>query len=328
MNAGDMTILIFAGAFLAVLCIVAALSGGVGGRRRKRIDRVRDRALLHAARQGDDHALSLMRGGDDGGSALEKLLAGLLPRRAALRLRLARAGLAVSAGRYAAITVASVLFWLGAFKLAFGFGWPLAVLAAVAIGVTGPHMAVNYLIARRIKRFNQLFPEAIDLMVRGLKSGLPISETIVNVGDEMPDPVGVEFRAIADAVRLGATLDDALWDAARRLDLPEFKFFTISLSVQRETGGNLGETLGNLADILRKRLTMRLKVKAMSSEARASAYIIGSLPFIMFLILYVMNPDYVMRLFTDPRGLMMTGIGLFMMLLGSGVMYKMVKFEI
>lgn len=165
-------------------------------------------------------------------------------------------------------------------------------------------------------------------MVRGLKSGLPISETIINVGEEMPDPVGIEFRNIADAVRLGTTMDDALWDVAKRLDLPEFRFFTISLAVQRETGGNLGETLANLGDILRKRLTMRAKVKAMSSEARASAYIIGSLPFIMFGILMLMNPEYVMLLVTDPRGIMMTGVGFVMLGMGVGVMCKLVRFDI
>jgi tight adherence protein B len=215
-----------------------------------------------------------------------------------------------------------------AFKFLFGFSLALSLLAGLAIGVMGPHMTLGMMISRRLTRFNQLFPEAIDLMVRGLKSGLPISETINNVGAEMSEPVGSEFRAISDAVRFGSVLDDALWEAARRIGLPEFKFFAISLSVQRETGGNLGETLGNLSDILRKRLTMRLKVKAMSSEARASAYIIGSLPFIMFLILYFMNHDYVMRLFTDPRGLIMTGVGLFVMLIGVAVMFKMVRFEV
>jgi tight adherence protein B len=123
-------------------------------------------------------------------------------------------------------------------------------------------------------------------------------------------------------------LEEALWDTARRLDTPEFKFFVISLSVQRETGGNLAETLDNLGEILRRRLQMQLKIKAMSSEARASAYIIGSLPFVMFGILMIMSPAYIMVLFTDPRGMFIIGIGLTTMLLGVLVMAKMVKFEI
>lgn len=327
MNGGVITFIIFAGAFLAMLCGAVAISGGAGRLRNKRAAVIRNRAIALSGQSGEAEARSVARE-EDGGSSLERRLASLVPRRAALRRRLQRAGLAVTIGRYAVIGVATLVFGLLAFRFVFGFSWALAILLALFVGIMGPHLVVNILIGRRIARFNQQFPEAIDLMVRGLKSGLPITETIINVGEEMADPVGTEFRIIADEVRLGATLDEALWDAARRLELPEFKFFTISLSVQRETGGNLGETLGNLGEILRKRLAMRLKVKAMSSEARASAYIIGSLPFIMFLILYVMNSEYVMRLFSDPRGLMMTGVGLFMMMVGAGVMYKMVRFEV
>lgn len=144
----------------------------------------------------------------------------------------------------------------------------------------------------------------------------------------MEDPVGIEFRRITNSVKLGQTLEEALWDASRRLDTPDFKFFVISLSVQRETGGNLAETLHNLGDILRKRQQLKLKIKAMSSEARASAYIIGSLPFIMLGILMMINRKYVMVLFTDPRGLIFVGVGLLLIGLGALIMSKMVKFEI
>jgi tight adherence protein B len=144
----------------------------------------------------------------------------------------------------------------------------------------------------------------------------------------MEDPVGIEFQRITNSVKLGQTLEEALWDGSRRLDTPTFKFFIISLSVQRETGGNLAETLENLADVLRKRQQLQLKIKAMSSEARASAYIIGSLPFIMFSILFLMNRSYISTLFTDPRGIFVMGIGLAMIGLGAFVMSKLVKFEI
>ena len=142
----------------------------------------------------------------------------------------------------------------------------------------------------------------------------------------MTDPVGPEFRRISDAVRLGQNLEDALWEASKRLDTPEFKFFVISLSVQRETGGNLAETLAKLSDILRSRKQMKLK--AMSSEAKASAMILGSLPFLMFALIYIMSPDYEQILFTDMRGRIMLGVALGMMAMGCGVMHKMVKFEI
>ncbi|MCW5750509.1 MAG: type II secretion system F family protein, partial [Alphaproteobacteria bacterium] len=122
--------------------------------------------------------------------------------------------------------------------------------------------------------------------------------------------------------------EEMLWATARRIDSPDFKFFVISLSVQRETGGNLAEALQNLSDILRRRRQMRLKVRALSSEARASAYIIGSLPFVMFMLLMLVNAGYVTQLFTDPRGMILVGIGLFSMLIGVVVMFKMVRFEI
>src|SRR3546814_6834106 len=140
-------------------------------------------------------------------------------------------------------------------------------------------MAVGYLVNKRQDKFLAIFPEAIDLIVRGLKSGLPVTESINAVGREMDDPIGTEFRRIGDDIRFGKTMTEALWAATDRLSVAEFKFFVISLSVQQETGGNLAETLGNLSGILRSRQQMKLKVRAMSSEGRASAMIIGSLPF-------------------------------------------------
>jgi tight adherence protein B len=204
----------------------------------------------------------------------------------------------------------------------------LALLIGIAGGLGLPHWVVGQMTRRRLKRFIQLFPEAIDLMVRGIRSGLPISETMASIGQEMADPVGTEFRHITDTIKLGQSMDEAMWDVASRLETPEFKFFVISLSVQRETGGNLAETLENLSEVLRRRLQMQLKIKAMSSEAKASAYIIGSLPFIMFAILMIMNHDYIMTLFIDPRGMIVLGIGLAMILFGAMVMAKMVRFEI
>ena len=150
----------------------------------------------------------------------------------------------------------------------------------------------------------------------------------VSVGTEIGDPVGIEFRRVADSAALGVSLIDALWEAAKRIDTPEFRFFVVAITIQRETGGNLGETLENLAEILRKRLQMQLKVKALSSEARSSAMIIGALPFAMFGILMALNRDYAMKLITDPRGEMMLGAGLFLMFLGIVMMSKMVKFEV
>jgi tight adherence protein B len=124
------------------------------------------------------------------------------------------------------------------------------------------------------------------------------------------------------------SLTDALWTIAPNVDTPEFRFFIISLTIQQDTGGNLAETLENLGGIVRRRKQMKLKIKAFSSEAKASAYIIGSLPFVMFAILMMMNPGYASQLYTDPRGIIMIGAGLTSYAIGIGVMAKMVRFDI
>jgi tight adherence protein B len=165
-------------------------------------------------------------------------------------------------------------------------------------------------------------------MVRGLRSGLPITETLGVVAAEITGPVGVEFRMVSDKMKIGKTMEAALQDTADRLGTPEFQFFVITLAIQRETGGNLAETLSNLADVLRKRAQMKLKIRAMSSESKASAYIVGSLPFVVFGLVWMVNPGYMAGFFSDQR-LMVAGIGgMVWMGIGVFIMAKMVNFEI
>ena len=183
---------------------------------------------------------------------------------------------------------------------------PLGLL----VGVGLPHFVISKLIKRRVDKFTARFPDAIELMVRGLRSGLPISETIGIVADELPDPVGTEFRAVSDKMKIGRTMDAALQETADRLGTPEFQFFVISLAIQRETGGNLAETLSNLADVLRKRAQMKLKIRAMSSESKASAYIIGALPFIVFGLIWFINGNYMQNFFVDQRLMIAGGVGM------------------
>jgi tight adherence protein B len=203
-----------------------------------------------------------------------------------------------------------------------------AVLIGLVSGLWLPHMFIGFLVKRRQGRFSKLFPEAIGLLVRGLKAGLPVTETMIVVGREVADPVGEEFRRVCDQVRLGQSVEDAMWATARRLNLAEFNFLVITLSVQRETGGNLAETLENLDDILRKRQQMRLKVKAMSSEATASAGIIGALPFVISGLMFIVSRAYILTLFHNHLGLMMLAGAGGSLLVGVGVMAKMVSFDI
>jgi tight adherence protein B len=202
----------------------------------------------------------------------------------------------------------------------------LGIGAAVGAGI--PHLVVGRAISKRTNAFITKFPDALELLVRGLRSGLPVTETLGVVAQEVPGPVGLEFKGIVDRIKVGKTMEDALQDTGDRLGIAEFNFFTITLAIQRETGGNLAETLSNLANVLRQRAQMKLKIKAMSSESKASAYIVGSLPFIVFTLIFWVNPEYIGGFFVDDR-LIVAGLGgLTWMGIGVAIMAKMVSFEI
>lgn len=204
----------------------------------------------------------------------------------------------------------------------------LGLVAGVFVGAGLPHFIVSRAINKRLENFTARLPDALDLLVRGLRSGLPVTETLGVVASELPGPVGEEFKLVTDRIKVGRTMEEALQDTAERLNMPEFNFFCITLAIQRETGGNLAETLSNLSDVLRKRAQMKLKIKAMSSESKASAYIVGSLPFIVFALIYSINPTYVSKFFVDER-LIIAGLGgLTWLGIGSFIMAKMVSFEI
>lgn len=208
-------------------------------------------------------------------------------------------------------------------------GAPLLGLGVGALAGLGlPHMVVSRAINKRVGKFVTRFPDALELLVRGLRSGLPITETLGVVAQELPGPVGEEFKLVNDRIRVGRTMEEALQVTADRLGMAEFSFFCITLAIQRETGGNLAETLSNLAEVLRKRAQMKLKIAAMSSESKASAYIVGALPFIVFALIWSINPTYLGKFFIDER-LIIAGLGgLCWLGIGAFIMAKMVNFEI
>lgn len=259
---------------------------------------------------------------------MDRIVRRWLPNRDVLAHRLARTGRNITIGHYGIATLGLIVVMALALIISSELPPGTAILVALLGGVALPHMIIGRMGKKRVNRFITLFPEAIDLMVRALRSGLPISEAIVNASNEIADPVGAEFRTVEAGMRLGRELDTLLWDIAKRIDAPEYKFFIIALNVQRETGGNLAETLANLADMLRRRRTMRQKARAMASEARASTMILGSLPFLVTGVLLMTSPTYILLLFKDPRGLMLVAIALGMLLTGIGIMVKMAKFEI
>lgn len=240
---------------------------------------------------------------------------------------IAQAGLAISIRRYYVLSlilglVSTALYWASGLPR---IGVPLV---AVTMGLGAPKFILSFRRKRRVKRFVALFPDALDVIVRGIKSGLPVGECIAVIAREMPDPVGTEFRMLAEAQRLGMTLDEALRRSIERVPNPELRFFSIVLTIQQQTGGNLADTLGKLSEVLRNRKKMRDKIQAMSSEAKASASIIGSLPFFVTGILALVAPDYIGLLLSTSAGHTFMLIGFVIMGIGIFVMRQMINFDI
>ena len=310
---------------LMLVLVVAAFSGPSESKAQKRrLVALRDRhsVSLNAAMEAQLRRINVARS-----TRMDGWVNTILPNPALLTKRLAMTGKSWTIGRYG-LTCFLIAVFVGALILLKNGPVMLAILGGAFAGLGLPHMTVGRLIKKRVAAFTAKFPDAIELLVRGLRAGLPISETMSVVANEVPGPVGEEFRAVSDKMKIGRSMDVALQESADRLGTPEFQFFCITLAIQRETGGNLAETLANLADVLRKRAQMKLKIRAMSAESKASAYIVGALPFIVFAMILFINPTYMGSFFTDQR-LTVAGIGgLIWMSIGALIMAKMVSFEI
>jgi tight adherence protein B len=311
-----------------ILCLVVyAVSEGANGRRfKRRLAGVRDRAQgVVSAEAAVTRSLARQQSATP---RIDRIARQWLPRRDMLAHRLARTGRQISVGQYSMTGVGLAV--LAAITQACTT--PIGVVASLAVGLligtALPHMVVGRMGKRRVAAFVGLFPEAIDLMVRALRSGLPISEAIIGAGREIGDPVGDELGRVEAGMRMGRDLEGLLWDIANRIDVPEFRFFIIALSVQRETGGNLAETLANLADVLRRRRQMRAKVRAMSSETRTTTMILAGMPVLVIVMLALTSPHYLAPLYHDIRGFLLDGLAFAMLGTGVGIMTKMARFEI
>jgi tight adherence protein B len=258
---------------------------------------------------------------------LDMFTSRILPNPERWRRLLERSGTGWSLGKFGTVAaIIGVVTLIAALllRLPAVFAWGVGGLAGWYL----PRFYIYWMIKRRCKKFLAVFPDAIGLMVRGVRSGLPVTETIINVGREMKGVVGYEFGKVSDQIQLGQPLEEVMWQAAGRIDLAEFTFMCISFSIQRETGGNLAETLDNLEQLLRNRKQMQLKIRAYSSEARASSMIIGSLPFIMLALLSVVNWTYISTLFTSHGGNMLLAAAAGCLILGIAALVKLSSFEI
>ena len=310
-------------AVLLLIVYVSSMGGLSGKKKRARIARVnrKSRPMLQLGTQ----SLRRLKPGED--TAFGQVLASMQSINK-LRARLEVAGLTETTPQKFLQIMGGIALGVTVLLLLLGKSVIVSVPIGILCGLGIPHIVVGSKIKKRQKMFLKLFPDAIDLMVRGLRAGLPVAESFINVSKELPAPMGDTFGIIAQQTQLGMPMEKALADSATKLALTEFNFFVTTIILQRETGGNLGEILNNLSEMLRQRHMMRLKIGALSSEARASAYIIGALPFLVFGILMAVSPDYLNPLFNDIRGnhaLIGAGCSLGM---GAFIMKRMTQLEI
>jgi tight adherence protein B len=248
-------------------------------------------------------------------------------RRIELRHRIEQAGLTLTVRNFYLLSAVAGLVSAAVYVL-LGYSplFAVAVLASTGLGL--PRLLLRRMAKRRQKAFTRLFADAVDVIVRGIRSGLPVGECLAIIARESPDPVGAEFKLMVEGQKLGMTLKQALERACRRMPTADMKFFAVVLTLQQQTGGNLAETLAGLSNLLRGRKKMAAKIRAMSSEARMTASIIGCLPFLISLVIYLLNPGYISLLWTNPIGEVMLCSGLLWMGIGVFIMKQLVSFEI
>jgi tight adherence protein B len=243
-----------------------------------------------------------------------------------LQIKIQQAGLSWSKPKF--MIVAGCF---GAFMFLATFIFSGSLLAAAALGFAGgfgfPLWALKFLRKRRENKFLNAFPDSVDVIVRGIKSGLPLLDSLKIIALEAPEPARSEFRTIVETQTIGMPLGEACIKLYERMPLPEANFFGIVISIQQKAGGNLSEALANLSRVLRDRRKMKAKIQAMSMEAKASAAIIGALPICVGMLVYLTSPDYISLLFTTDLGRMMIGACACWMSIGVFVMKKMINFD-
>jgi tight adherence protein B len=320
---------------LALFFLAAAAMGGVAW------------VFLYPLLSGEREAERRMQGAAKTDRAASKLVARVSPkvrrdqleetlkelearskkrRRPPLAARIEQAGLTWSKQNF---MIGSGILGLVVFVAVFAVGGGILAAAGLAFGASFglPRWVLSYLRKRRHAKFLHHFPDAVDIIVRGIKAGLPLLDSMKIIVNDAPEPIKSEFRAILETQTIGIPLGEACGKLFDRVPLPEANFFGIVVLIQQKAGGNLSEALGNLSRVLRDRKKMKAKIKAMSMEAKASAGIIGSLPIVVMGVVYVTSPDYIALLWTVPLGRLMLAGSAFWMLVGVMSMKKMINFD-
>ncbi len=327
----DQTFVIFGVAAVAFGIVIAVGFAFAGGRTSQERAVQRAQAITGVAGRGDGRRLRAPAA-NSAETRRKQIMKSLQEQeRQQKKVRLTLANKLKQAG----INATPMQFWMAS----GGFGLAVAVLCLlklnpfVALGLGGaagfglPQWVLGFLAKRRTGKFTAAFSDAMDIIVRGIKSGLPVHDCLKIIGRETPEPLAGEFRRLVENIAMGMNLDQALEKLYEHMPTAEVRFFSIVMSIQQKTGGNLAEALSNLSAVLRSRKLMREKVKALSSEATSSAFIIGCLPPGVVLLIMVWTPSYMAPMFSDHRGWLMLGGSAIWMGLGIFVMARMINFK-
>jgi len=319
LGADDVALLIAAGVGLTFITLCIVFSGFLAERRLR--DRLED--LEGRTRDGGRNLqMATLRRVDQAGRlpTLDRLLWRWFPNASTVRKKLQTSGTTMTLGDFAFMSLALSMAMAFLLYLVLDLAPGIALGGSLAIGIGLPNVWLGLKARKRAQQFNLLFPEAVDLIVRALRAGLPVQEAIGNVARDIKDPVGGIFRRVQQEVQLGVPIEQALWRVAKTVQTEEFNFLIVSLSIQRDTGGNLAETLANLSALLRARQQLRLKIRAFTSEARTTMMIMAGLPFMVGGGLFLITPSYIGPLFMTETGQMVAagaacsmGLGIFIM---------------
>jgi tight adherence protein B len=259
---------------------------------------------------------------------VEKFLWRWFPNATSIRNKLQTTGMNVTLGDFAFATLALAMAMAFLLYVILDLQPAVALIGSLMIGVGIPNIVIGWKAKKRGRQFNLLFPEAVDLIVRALRAGLPVQEAISNVARDIKDPVGAIFQRAQQEVQLGVPIETALWRVAQTVRTDEFNFLIVAMSIQRDSGGNLAETLANLSALLRARQQLRLKIRAFTSEARTTMLIMSGLPFLVAGVLFLISPNYITPLVSTSTGQMVAAGAGISMALGIFIMNKIATIKV
>jgi len=323
----QVTIVIACGVTVTFVALYVVFNGFFAERRLN--DRLED--LEDRARSGKRSLqMATLRRVENKGKlpTLDKLLWQWFPNAGKIRHKLQTSGMNLTLGDFAFASIALAVAVAFVLSLVLDLPPGMILVGSLLVGVGIPNVVVGFKAKKRGRQFNLLFPEAVDLIVRALRAGLPVQEAIGNVARDIKDPVGGVFKRAQNEMQLGVPIETAMWRVSRTVQTDEFNFLIIALSIQRDTGGNLAETLANLSALLRARQQLRLKIRAFTSEARATMMIMAGLPFLVGGGLFLISPNYIGPLFTTPTGQMVAAAAASSMGLGIFIMNKIATIKV